>query len=68
MLVVAEILGAHGVRGEVRLDARTDVPGRFAKGAVLDLEGVGPVKVVSRRGSAEQPIVRLEGYDSRDAV
>lgn len=67
-LVVAQIRGPHGVRGEVRLDPRSDVPGRFAPGATLDCEGVGLLTISSLRGPADQPIVGFEGYGSRDAA
>jgi 16S rRNA processing protein RimM len=65
-LVVAEIRGPHGLRGEVRIDPRTDVADRFAPGAVLDCDDVGPLTIEVRRGPAEQPIVKFAGYDRRD--
>jgi 16S rRNA processing protein RimM len=65
-LVVAEIRGAHGVRGEVRIDPRSDVKDRFAPGAVLECDGIGPLTVRGRRGPADQPIVAFEGYDTRE--
>ncbi len=67
-LVVGEIRGPHGLRGEVRIDPRTDVADRFAPGAVLDCDGVGSVTVASRRGDTGQPIVRFEGFETRESV
>lgn len=67
-LVVGLILGPHGVRGEVRVEPRTDVQSRFAVGAVLQCDDVGPLTVTSIRGEPAKPIVRFEGYDSRDAA
>ncbi len=67
-LVVGQIRGPFGIRGEVRVDPRTDIPGRFAPGAVLECDGVGPLKITSRRGPQSEPIVRFEGYDTREAV
>jgi 16S rRNA processing protein RimM len=67
-LVVGFILGPHGVRGEVRVDPRTDVPGRFAAGAVLQCDEIGPLTVSSIRGEAAKPIVRFAGYDTREAA
>ncbi|HUQ42150.1 MAG TPA: ribosome maturation factor RimM [Candidatus Limnocylindrales bacterium] len=64
-LVVAQIRGAHGVRGEVRLDPRTDVGDRLISGATFDCDGIGPLTIATRRGPAEQPIVSFEGYVSR---
>ena len=65
-LVVAEIRGPHGVRGEVRLDPRSDVKDRFTPGATMACDGIGPLKIRSRRGPAEQPIVAFEGYQTRE--
>src|SRR5437773_1498065 len=67
-LVVAQIRGPHGFRGEVRIDPRTDIPGRFVPGAVFECDGVGPLKIVARRGAESEPIVRFEGRDTREAV
>jgi len=67
-LVVGQIRGPHGVRGEVRIDPRTDIPGRFVSGAVFGCEGVGPLKIVARRGAESEPIVRFEGHDTRESV
>lgn len=67
-LVVGLILGPHGVRGEVRIDPRTDVPGRFAVGAVLQCDDVGPLTVAAVRGEVAKPIVRFQGYDTREAA
>jgi 16S rRNA processing protein RimM len=67
-LVVGQIRGPHGVRGEVRIDPRTDIPGRFVPGAVFGCEGVGPLKIVARRGAEFEPIVRFEGYETRESV
>ena len=67
-LVVARILGPHGIRGEVRLDPRTDVPDRFRPGAVFECDGIGPVTITSVRGDTASPIVALEGYGTRSAA
>jgi 16S rRNA processing protein RimM len=67
-LVVGQIRGPHGVRGEVRVDPRSDIPGRFVKGAVLHCDGVGPVRIASRRGDDALPIVRFDGFDTREAA
>jgi len=67
-LVVGYILGPHGVRGEVRVDPRTDVADRFCVGAVLDCDDVGPLTVATIRGEPAKPIVRFEGYETRRAA
>lgn len=68
MLVVARILGPHGIRGEVRLEPRTDVPDRLRAGATLDCDGVGPLTIENVRGESATPIVRFAGYDTREAA
>ena len=64
-LVVGVITVPHGVRGEVRVDPRSDVPGRFRVGAVLDCDGLGPLTIRSIRGTGSAPIVGFDGYASR---
>lgn len=58
-------MSPHGVRGEVRVDPRSDVPDRFRVGATLLCDGLGPLTVSSLRGTAQQPIVGFAGYRSR---
>ncbi len=67
-LVVARILGPHGVRGEVRLDPRTDVPERLSPGATLECDGLGMLTIESVRGEPSSPIVHFSGYESREAA
>jgi 16S rRNA processing protein RimM len=67
-LVVGFILGPHGIRGEVRIDPRTDVADRFRAGAVLQCDDIGPLTVAAVRGEVAKPIIRFEGYDSRVAA
>lgn len=64
-LVVGLIRAPHGVRGEVNVDPRTDIPDRFRVGATLYCDGVGPLRVAAVRGLAERPFVRFDGYVSR---
>jgi 16S rRNA processing protein RimM len=67
-LVVGYILGPHGIRGEVRVDPRTDVPDRFREGAVLECDDIGPLTVAGVRGETAKPIVHFAGYESRAAA
>jgi 16S rRNA processing protein RimM len=53
------------VRGEVKVESRTDVATRFRKGARLLCDGVGELVIASMRGPGDIPIVRFEGYASR---
>lgn len=67
-LVVGQIRGPHGIRGDVRLEPRTDVKGRFKRGAVFECAGVGPLRIADIRGEASAPIIHFAGYDTRDAA
>ncbi len=64
-LVVGVIKSPHGVRGEVRVDPRSDVPDRFRVGASLDCDGLGPLTIRSIRGTPAEPIIGFDGYASR---
>lgn len=70
-LVVGRIGRAHGIRGDVAVDVRTDDPdARFAAGAVLltDPEGPGPLTVSSARAHSGRLLVRFTGVRDRDAA
>ena len=63
---IVGVVGApHGVRGEVKVQPRTDVAGRFQKGSRLLCDGMGELVIASVRGAADVPIVRFEGHTSR---
>jgi 16S rRNA processing protein RimM len=63
-LVVGVVGAPHGVRGEVKVASRTDVPGRFRKGSRLLCDDAELV-IASVRGPADKPIVRFEGHATR---
>jgi 16S rRNA processing protein RimM len=63
--VVGVVRAPHGVRGEVKVQPRTDVAARFRKGSRLLCDGVGELVIASVRGSALVPIVRFEGLNTR---
>src|SRR5205814_2748468 len=64
---IVGVVGApHGVRGEVKVQPRTDIADRFRKGSRLLCDGMGELVVASVRGAADVPIVRFEGVTTRD--
>jgi 16S rRNA processing protein RimM len=70
-LVVGRIGRAHGIRGEVTVDVRTDDPeGRFAPGSVLltDPAGSGPLTVAAGRVHSGRLLVSFEGVADRTAA
>ncbi|MBL7497027.1 ribosome maturation factor RimM [Frankia sp. CNm7] len=69
-IVVGRIGKAHGVRGDVTVDVRTDVPERrFASGERLARSGGGPELVVAdARWHSGRLLVRFEGIADRNAA
>lgn len=67
-VVVGVIRTAHGLHGEVRVDASTDVPERFRPGVTFECEGVGTLRVESVRPGTKATIVRFRGYSDRAAA
>ncbi|MCW2945847.1 MAG: rRNA processing protein RimM [Actinoallomurus sp.] len=71
LLAVGRIGRAHGIRGEVSVEIRTDDPGaRFAPGSSLatDPEGVGPLTVETVRTHTGRLLVGFAGYEDRSAA
>jgi 16S rRNA processing protein RimM len=71
LLVVARVGRAHGVKGELAVEVRTDEPEtRLAPGSVLvtDPPERGPLTVRSSRDHSGRLLVRFEGVDDRTAA
>jgi 16S rRNA processing protein RimM len=69
LLAVGRIGRAHGVRGEVSVDVRTDDPAeRFAPGAELGTENAGTLTVETVRTHAGRLLVRFAGIEDRTAA
>jgi len=67
-LVVARIGRAHGIKGEVTVEVRTDEPElRLAPGAVLstDPASAGPLTIESGRVHSGRLLLRFEGVQDR---
>ncbi|MFF4601234.1 ribosome maturation factor RimM [Streptomyces sp. NPDC001339] len=70
-LVVARIGRAHGIKGEVTVEVRTDEPElRLAPGAVLatDPSSVGPLTIATGRVHSGRLLLRFEGVADRNAA
>jgi 16S rRNA processing protein RimM len=69
LLVDGRIGRAHGVRGEVSVEIRTDDPGaRFAPGSSLATENSGPLTIETVRTHAGRLLIRFTGIDDRTAA
>jgi 16S rRNA processing protein RimM len=68
-LAVGQIVGAHGLTGELRVEAYSDFPARFAPDAVLFLgEQLEPVTVTAVRPHKTNLLLRLEEIEDRNAA
>lgn len=69
-LQVGQIVGTHGICGEVRLNPWADSPDflKQFKLLYLDAEGKSSVKVVSARPHGNVVILKLEGTDTVEAA
>ncbi|MFF3321020.1 ribosome maturation factor RimM [Streptomyces sp. NPDC002889] len=70
-LVVARIGRAHGIKGEVTVEVRTDEPElRLGPGAVLatDPAGAGPLTIETGRVHSGRLLLRFEGVRDRNAA
>ena len=71
LLVVGRIGRAHGIRGEVTIEVRTDEPERrFEPGSVLatEPESAGPLTVRAARTGGGRTVLALDGVDDRTAA
>ena len=70
--MIGRIVGAHGVKGMVRVHPTTDYPERFNDMKTLSVERAGKRRAdyqllsVSRHDAKGQLLVRLSGIDDRD--
>ncbi|MDT0463967.1 ribosome maturation factor RimM [Streptomyces gibsoniae] len=70
-LVVARIGRAHGIKGDVTVEVRTDEPElRLAPGAVLatDPASVGPLTIATGRVHSGNLLLRFDGVNDRTAA
>lgn len=69
-LLIGEVMKPHGVRGEVRVMPHTDQPERFTwlETVYLGEENPQPVAVETVRLHQNLVLLKLAGYDDRDAA
>ena len=68
-MAVGQIVGAHGVRGEIKVKQLTDFPERFAPGARLYLgDEEFQREVIASRPHREMLLLKLSGLTDRNAV
>lgn len=69
-LAVGQIVGTHGVRGEMRINPWADSPDFLKQFKTLyyDSEGKNGVKVISARPHGNIVLMKLEGIDTVEAA
>jgi len=68
-MAVGQIVGVHGLYGELKVEAYTDYPERFAAGARLLLgEDLQPVTIETMRPHKSNLLVRLAEIEDRNAA
>jgi len=75
MAVVGRIARAHGIRGQVIVNAETDFPHeRFRPGAVLFVNRLGkpdsvdPLVITTARFHKDRPVIGLQGVEDMNAA
>jgi 16S rRNA processing protein RimM len=64
-VVVGRITKAHGVRGEVAVELRSDNPERFAEGAVVHTEAGRSLTIERAHRHGSRHLVKFEGVQDR---
>ena len=70
-LAVGNIVGVHGIRGEVKVELLTDFPERFSPGATVYLgpEGLArPLRIEAARPHKGMMLVKFAGVPDRNAA
>ena len=67
-MTVGRVGRPHGVDGSFFVEGASDTPERFARGAVLLVDGKPAEIVVSKRGAGGRPVIKLERSVTRGAT
>ena len=70
-LAVGNIVGAHGIRGEVKVELLTDFPERFSPGATVYLgpeSPTRPLRIEAARPHKGMMLVKFAGVPDRNAA
>jgi 16S rRNA processing protein RimM len=68
LVTVGRVGRPHGVDGSFFVEGASDTPERFARGAVLLVDGKPAEIVVSKRGAGGRPVIKLERSVPRGAT
>jgi len=68
LVTVGRVGRPHGVDGSFFVEGASDAPERFARGAVLLVDGKPAEITVSKRGAGGRPVIKLERSVPRGAT
>jgi 16S rRNA processing protein RimM len=68
LVTVGRVGRPHGVDGSFFVEGASDAPERFARGAVLLVDGEPAEITVSKRGAGGRPVIKLERPVARGAT
>lgn len=60
---VGKIVGAFGIKGQLKVEMLTNFPARFDKGSILYLDGK-PIKIEKSQFHKGRPLIKLAGIDT----
>ena len=70
LCLIGSIVAVHGIRGAVKVQSHSDVPGRFTRLARVYLgattDSVQSARVISVSGDDLRPILAFEGHETRE--
>ena len=67
-MTVGRVGRPHGVDGSFFVEGASEAPERFAKGAVLLVDGVPARVAVAKRGAGGRPVIKLDRPVARGAT
>jgi 16S rRNA processing protein RimM len=67
-IVVGHVTRAHGIRGEVAVEVRSDNPDRFDEGAIVFTEGGRSLCIARAHRHGARMLVKFDGIDDRGAA
>lgn len=67
LITVGIVLGVRGLKGQLRVESLSDIPGRFVKGQPLSLNGTEKI-IRNAINGPKGLILELEGIDSRECA
>lgn len=65
---IGQIVGAFGLKGELKVEPLTNIESRFSRGKLLRVEDKGDARIESVRFHKGRFLLKLDGFDSIEAA